>query len=73
MHKATLTRKRIALLQEADSIVTEFLRNQGFYRRVWQCPVVLVPLSRNGGETIALRPVTSVDGMTAEDGATASG
>ena len=66
VHKATLTRKRIALLQEADRIVTEFLRNQGFYRRVWQCPVVLVPLSRNGGETIALRPVTSVDGMTAE-------
>ena len=27
---------------------------------------MLVPLSRNGGETIALRPVTSVDGMTAE-------
>jgi len=66
VQKATLTRKRIALLQEADRIVTEFLRNQGFYRRVWQCPVVLVPLSRNGGETIALRPVTSVDGMTAE-------
>jgi GMP synthase (glutamine-hydrolysing) len=28
--------------------------------------VVLLPLTRSGGETIALRPVTSVDGMTAE-------
>jgi GMP synthase (glutamine-hydrolysing) len=28
--------------------------------------VVLLPLTRNGGETIALRPITSVDGMTAE-------
>ena len=66
VHKATITRKRITILQEADRIVTEFLRSNGFYRRVWQCPVVIVPLSRNGGETIALRPVTSVDGMTAE-------
>ena len=66
VHRATITRKRITILQEADRIVTEFLRSNGFYRRVWQCPVVLVPLARNGGETIALRPVTSVDGMTAE-------
>ena len=64
--KALLTRKRIMLLQEADRIVTEFLREHGLYKRVWQCPVVLVPLTRTGGETIALRPVTSVDGMTAE-------
>lgn len=66
VHKATITRKRITVLQEADRVVTEFLRSNGFYSRVWQCPVVIVPLSRNGGETIALRPVTSVDGMTAE-------
>jgi len=66
VHKATITRKRITILQEADRIVTEFLRSNGLYHRVWQCPVVIVPLSRNGGETIAVRPVTSVDGMTAE-------
>jgi GMP synthase (glutamine-hydrolysing) len=66
IRRATLTRKRIQILQEADRIVTEFLRENGIYRRVWQCPVVLVPLTANGGETIALRPVTSVDGMAAE-------
>ena len=63
---ATLTRKRITLLQEADQIVSEYLRDHNLVRRIWQCPVVLLPLTRSGGETIALRPVTSVDGMTAE-------
>ena len=61
-----LTMKRVALLQEADHIVTGFLHEQALYRNVWQCPVVLLPFTRKGGETIALRPVTSVDGMTAE-------
>jgi len=61
-----ITMKRVALLQQADRVVTEFLRDQGLIRHVWQCPVVLLPFSRKGGETIALRPVTSVDGMTAE-------
>ena len=58
--------KRVALLQEADSLVTKFLRSQGLYHHVWQCPVVLLPFTRKGGDTVALRPVTSVDGMTAE-------
>jgi GMP synthase (glutamine-hydrolysing) len=65
-HRATLTRKRVALLQQADHIVTAFLRENRLYNRVWQCPVVLVPLGRTGGETIVLRPITSVDGMTAQ-------
>jgi len=33
--------------------------------KVWQFPVVLVPISFAGGETIILRPVNSEDGMTA--------
>jgi GMP synthase (glutamine-hydrolysing) len=32
---------------------------------VWQFPVVLLPLSFAGGETVALRPVLSTDAMTA--------
>jgi GMP synthase (glutamine-hydrolysing) len=64
--RATLTPKRVALLQEADRIVTEFLRSEKLYRKVWQCPVVLLPFGSKGGETIALRPITSIDGMTAE-------
>ena len=63
---AHITMKRVSLLQEADRIVTDFLHDQGLYKNVWQCPVVLLPFTRKGGETIALRPVTSVDGMTAE-------
>ena len=63
---AHITMKRVSLLQEADRIVTDFLHAQGLYKNVWQCPVVLLPFTRKGGETIALRPVTSVDGMTAE-------
>jgi GMP synthase (glutamine-hydrolysing) len=65
-HRASLTRKRVALLQQADRVVTAFLRENGLYQRVWQCPVVLVPLGRTGGETIVVRPITSVDGMTAQ-------
>ncbi len=66
IHRATLTRKRVKLLQEADRIVSEFLRAEKLYDKVWQAPVVLLPFSRGAGETVALRPITSVDGMTAE-------
>ncbi len=66
IHRATLTRRRVALLREADHIVTEFLRSEGLYNKIWQAPVVLLPFSRGKGETVALRPITSVDGMTAE-------
>lgn len=62
---ATLTRDRVRVLQRADRAVTDYLRREGLYRQTWQCPVVLLPWGREGGETIALRPVTSVDGMTA--------
>src|SRR5690606_25414902 len=66
IRRATLTRRRVALLQEADHIVSGFLRSEGLYGKIWQAPVVLLPFSRGSGETIALRPITSVDGMTAE-------
>lgn len=66
IHRATLTRKRVQLLQEADRLLRDFLREEKMYDRVWQCPVVLLPFSRGAGETVALRPITSVDGMTAE-------
>ena len=66
VRKTSLSPKRLSLLQHADQLVTDFLREQNLYKRVWQCPVVLLPLTRTGGETIAVRPITSVDGMTAE-------
>ena len=65
LRPATLTRDRVRLLQRADRAVTEYLRSGRLYDRIWQCPVVLLPWGRDGGESVAVRPVTSVDGMTA--------
>ena len=61
--RALMTRKRISMLREADYVVqNEMLGREGL---VWQFPVVLIPLSFAGGESIVLRPVGSRDGMTA--------
>jgi GMP synthase (glutamine-hydrolysing) len=56
---------RLELLREADAIAHTMLADAGLARKVWQFPVVLLPLSFSGGETIALRPVLSTDAMTA--------
>lgn len=63
----TLTPERIAKLQEADADVRKFLEEVDTEGVVWQCPVVLLPLSINaeGEETIVLRPVSSMEAMTA--------
>ena len=66
VRRAALTPRRVRLLQRLDDLVTRFLHEQFLYDLIWQCPVVLLPLSRDGGETVALRPISSLDGMTAE-------
>jgi len=40
------------------------------YEKVWQFPVVLIPISFNGkgGESIVLRPINSIDAMSASVG-----
>lgn len=65
--KSYLTSKRISVLQEADKIVMDFIKEKGINREIWQFPTVLVPLSVNEvkGETIVLRPVESEEAMTA--------
>ncbi|HKS06347.1 MAG TPA: glutamine-hydrolyzing GMP synthase [Gemmatimonadaceae bacterium] len=65
IHKTTLTPDRVRLLQEADRIVRSTLERDGLAEEVWQFPVVLIPVSFAGGESIVLRPVNSQDGMTA--------
>jgi GMP synthase (glutamine-hydrolysing) len=60
-----LTRERLALLREADFIARRRMEEAGQVDAVWQFPVVLIPLSLAGGESIVLRPVNSEDGMTA--------
>ena len=67
IHAAALTRERVALLREADDLVTRIVRKHGLYDAIWQFPVALVPLgAAPGRETIVLRPVNSRDGMTAD-------
>jgi GMP synthase (glutamine-hydrolysing) len=64
---STVTKQRLDLLREADAIVRRFCLETGFEDRVWQFPVVLLPLGTNESpESIVLRPVHSVDGMTAD-------
>jgi GMP synthase (glutamine-hydrolysing) len=66
VHPADLSAARIAALQEADARVRAWLKEEGLEGAVWQFPVVLLPLGAERGESIVLRPVESVDGMTAQ-------
>lgn len=62
------------MLQEADAIYINTLKEFGWYDKVWQAGAILLPVQSVGvmGDertyeyTIALRAVTSVDGMTAD-------
>jgi GMP synthase (glutamine-hydrolysing) len=66
--------EKVRLLQDADSIYTEGLKKHNLYNSVWQAGTILLPVKSVGvmGDertyefTIALRAVTSVDGMTAD-------
>lgn len=65
--EASVTKQRLDVLREADAIVRSFCLETGFEDHVWQFPVVLMPLGTpDARESIALRPVNSVDGMTAD-------
>ncbi|MTI86631.1 MAG: glutamine-hydrolyzing GMP synthase [Balneolaceae bacterium] len=69
-----LHKDRLELLREADFIFIEELKDKGLYDSVWQALAVLLPVQSVGvmGDertyefTIALRAVTSLDGMTAD-------
>jgi GMP synthase (glutamine-hydrolysing) len=66
--------QKVKLLQEADAIYIDNLRNFGLYDEVWQAGAILLPVQSVGvmgdertyEQAIALRAVTSLDGMTAE-------
>ncbi|MBH2003226.1 MAG: glutamine-hydrolyzing GMP synthase [Sphingobacteriia bacterium] len=66
--------ERVDLLQRADAIFINGLKSAGLYTRVWQAGTILLPVKSVGvmGDertyefTVALRAVTSVDGMTAD-------
>lgn len=62
-----LSPERLDRLRRADAIVRRISNESGFEKQVWQFPVVLIPLgSENTSDSIVLRPIHSVDGMTAQ-------
>lgn len=69
-----VTEEKVNLLQEADDIYVKGLKEHQLYATVWQAGAILLPVKSVGvmGDertyefTLALRAVTSVDGMTAD-------
>ena len=66
--------EKVAILQEADKIYIDGLREWGLYDKIWQAGVILLPVQSVGvmgdertyENCVALRAVTSTDGMTAD-------
>jgi GMP synthase (glutamine-hydrolysing) len=69
-----ITPEKVTMLQAADAIYINALKEQNLYNEVWQAGAILLPVKSVGvmGDertyefTLALRAVTSVDGMTAD-------
>lgn len=70
----SITPEKVAMLQEADAIYINNLKKFGLYDKVWQAGTILLPVQSVGvmgdertyEQTVALRAVNSLDGMTAE-------
>ena len=63
----SLTADRLARLRRADAAVRRLSHESGYDRKVWQFPVILIPLgTADAPDSVVLRPVDSVDGMTAQ-------
>ena len=69
-----ITPEKVAILQNADQIFIQGLREWGLYDKVWQAGVILLPVQSVGvmgdertyERAVALRAVTSTDAMTAD-------
>ena len=69
-----VTEERLAVLREADSIYLDEIHTAGLYDEIWQAFTVLLPVravgvmgdNRTYENVVALRAVTSRDGMTAD-------
>lgn len=69
-----VTAEKVAVLQKADKIFIDMLREADLYDKVWQAGVMLLPVQSVGvmgdertyESCVALRAVTSTDGMTAD-------
>lgn len=64
--KSDINALRLDRLRRADAIVRELSDSSGFEKKVWQFPVVLIPFGTpDRPDSVVLRPIYSVDGMTA--------
>lgn len=69
-----ITEERIQILQDADHIYIQEMKDRGLYDSVWQAGAIFLPVQSVGvmgdertyEHVICLRAVTSVDGMTAD-------
>ncbi len=69
-----ITEEKVKILQEADAIFIDTMKAQGLYDKIWQAGTILLPTQTVGvmgdertyERVVALRAVTSTDGMTAE-------
>ena len=69
-----VTRSRLAILRDVDAVLLEEIRQNGYYRKLWQSFAVLLPIksvgimgdSRTYENIVAIRAVTSRDAMTAD-------
>ena len=69
-----VTRDRLKILREADKIILEEIKKADLYNKLWQSFTVLLPVktvgvmgdARTYENVVAIRAVTSTDGMTAD-------
>lgn len=69
-----ITADKVQILQEVDALFINGLKREGLYDQVWQAGAILLPIQSVGvmgdertyERVVALRAVTSVDGMTAD-------
>ena len=69
-----ITAEKVQLLQDVDFIFIEGLKSAGLYDTVWQAGAILLPIQSVGvmgdertyEKVVALRAVSSTDGMTAD-------
>lgn len=69
-----ITKEKVRILQDADSLFISELKKRNLYNKIWQAFCVLLPVrsvgvtgdAREYGYVLALRAITSVDGMTAD-------
>lgn len=69
-----ITKEKVRILQEVDSVFIDGLKSWGLYDKVWQAGAILLPVDSVGvmgdertyEKVVALRAVESTDGMTAD-------